>query len=516
MRDGIRLATDVYLPEADRSPAVLVRLPYDKNSRYVFMETVAKRLTARGYTLVVQDVRGKYRSEGEPLGPLNEVRDGYDTIDWVSKQPWCDGRVGMFGDSYYGFTQWAAVSANHPALRAIVPRVTSMRIPLFDHLEHGTVTDLPWLQFVTYIAQCWTGKHIHDAAFDWDRLPLTDVYEQFFREVGERSSWYDLMVPRVLPVPVYPEGHPSDARPVPALHCVGWFDNVATYSMRDYLALTAKPGWAPLQYLYADSTDHENFHLDNVPIRPEDNHDSNDDALDRMMVKYLGPAIDFFDVFLAEKSEPSTLPRVRWHLGHVGYRDAASWPPPQAKPQTLHLGTDELLTEAPDAAEIVTWNYDPQNLPKSTIGDSFAFILEYPDEAVAAEHPDVVCFDGPVADAPIDLAGSVDLYVRVSSTAPTTDVFAKLCDRTPSGEIRQIVRGQGLLTTPGPDGLARIELGHTGYRLRPGHRLHLQISSSDYPEFPPNSGSDADRWTAIDRRPSVQTLHAGHLVVHTL
>lgn len=133
MRDGVRLATDVYLPAAGSPvPAVLVRLPYDKNSRYVFMAQVARRLTARGYALVVQDVRGKYRSEGEPLGPVSEVRDGYDTIDWVSRQVWCTGRVGTFGDSYYGFTQWAALSAQHPALRAMVPRVTSTDISQFN------------------------------------------------------------------------------------------------------------------------------------------------------------------------------------------------------------------------------------------------------------------------------------------------------------------------------------------------------------------------------------------------
>ena len=126
MRDGIRLATDVYLPD-DPAPveAVLVRLPYDKNSRYVFFRWVAEIFTQRGYAMVVQDVRGKFRSEGETLGFVREANDGYDTIDWIIAQPWSNGIVGMFGDSYYGFTQWAAVSSGHRALRAIVPRVTT-------------------------------------------------------------------------------------------------------------------------------------------------------------------------------------------------------------------------------------------------------------------------------------------------------------------------------------------------------------------------------------------------------
>ena len=125
-RDGIRLATDIYLPDAPGAmPAVLVRLPYDKCGRYTFMPSIAPLFTERGYAFVVQDVRGKFRSEGDTIAFDHEIEDGYDTIDWIVAQPWCDGNVGMWGDSYYGFTQWAAVASGHPALKAIVPRVTS-------------------------------------------------------------------------------------------------------------------------------------------------------------------------------------------------------------------------------------------------------------------------------------------------------------------------------------------------------------------------------------------------------
>ena len=126
MRDGVHLATDVYLPEgAGPFPAVLVRLPYDKNGRYCWMPVPRSAIfIARGYAFVPQDVRGKFRSEGEPIAFVNEVPDGYDTIEWIARQPWSNGDVGMWGDSYYGFTQWAAVACGHPALKAIVPRVT--------------------------------------------------------------------------------------------------------------------------------------------------------------------------------------------------------------------------------------------------------------------------------------------------------------------------------------------------------------------------------------------------------
>ncbi len=130
MRDGVRLATDVYLPTGARGPmpAVLVRLPYDKSGHFSFMPQVAPFFTERGYACVVQDVRGKARSEGETFAFTHEVADGGDTLEWISQRPWSDGAIGMFGDSYYGFTQWAAIASGHPALRAIVPRMTSTEI----------------------------------------------------------------------------------------------------------------------------------------------------------------------------------------------------------------------------------------------------------------------------------------------------------------------------------------------------------------------------------------------------
>ena len=106
MRDGVELATDVYLPEgAGPFPAVLVRLPYDKNGRYCWMPFIARHFIGRGYAFLPQDVRGKFRSGGDPLAFVNEVPDGYDTIEWITSQPWSNGDVGMWGDSYYGFVQ---------------------------------------------------------------------------------------------------------------------------------------------------------------------------------------------------------------------------------------------------------------------------------------------------------------------------------------------------------------------------------------------------------------------------
>ena len=100
MRDGVELATDVYLPSGEGPfEVVLARLPYDKNSRYMFIEGLAPHFTNRGYAFVVQDVRGKFRSGGETIGLIGEADDGYDSVEWITQQPWSNGSVALWGDS---------------------------------------------------------------------------------------------------------------------------------------------------------------------------------------------------------------------------------------------------------------------------------------------------------------------------------------------------------------------------------------------------------------------------------
>jgi uncharacterized protein len=522
MRDGVHLATDVYLPDGNEpTQCILVRLCYDKDGRYTFMPTLAPRVTERGYAFVVQDVRGKFRSEGSTTAFVHEVRDGYDTLDWIIRQPWSDGKVGMFGDSYYGFTQWAAVSSGHPALRAIVPRVTTAHLGMIrrdrDRSRRGDVEDVEWLVSANYLSHYWLDNLIHDYEIDFSVRPLIRAFDQAFERLGARSASFDMEIPRRLPVPVYHDGHPFEARPIPVLHAVGWFDNLAIPHMRDYTELQARPGWALTQYLTADSTDHENYHLSLVPIDETTDHDTNDEALQRMLGIYLDPALDFFDVFLKEARSPDTVPRVRWHLGHVGYRESDTWPPAGAVEHRLYLtsladaagtgGRAGKLTEKPSAAaERVEWTYEPSDLVPSVVENSFAFLHTYPDEAEVGSRPDVLVFDGEVLEAPLDLTGPVDLFVRVGSDCPTTDVFARLLDVAPDGAAHLVLRGQAHLLAPSEDTLVRIELGHTGYRMRAGHRLRLHLTSSDFPEFVPHPGSDEDPWLATEFRSSRQAL----------
>jgi len=517
MRDGVRLATDVYLPgdtAAGPWPVILVRLPYDKDGRYTFMPQLAAHVKRRDYAFVVQDVRGKFRSEGETLPFVHEVEDGYDTLEWLSAQPWA-GPIGMFGDSYYGFTQWAAVASGHPALRAIVPRVTAA--DLGSWLEDGVEP----LYGAQYLAECWTGPLMHLWPIDWSHRPLAEVFDAGFDAIGERSPGFDRLLESGAggSDPYAPGAHPFDKLSIPVLHCVGWFDNISPQHMVDYARLAADPHLGRLQYLIADATDHENYQLADVPVPERLDHDVNDAALERMIPSYLGPALDFFDAVLAGRSDAAALPRVRWRLGADEWRESSAWPPPDSREVQLFLADgaaatrDELggsLSADAPAASASEWVHDPRDLVPSTVVDPFAFLHEYPDERTVEGRPDVLTFTGDPLAEPLDLAGPVNARLQVSTSAPSMHLHVKLVDVFPDGRALMLLRGQATVAAAGTEPVeADVHLSHTGYRLEAGHRLRVHVASSDFPLYLPHPGTSESAWTATETAPNRQTLHCG-------
>ncbi|WP_308368689.1 CocE/NonD family hydrolase [Streptomyces sp. ISL-36] len=300
------------------------------------------------------------------------------------------------------------------------------------------------------------------------------------------------------------------------LHCVGWFDNLGIAHMRDYTELAKRPGWAAVQYLVADTIDHENYFLEDAPASAATDHLAAGAALERMLDFYTGPAIEFFDVFLKGTAQPHSLPRVRWKLGHDGWRTSDAWPPPEATATELYLAEPSAATGpvpggalAPHPAEgteSAQWRYDPDDLVPSAATDTFLQLRDHVDERRTLDRDDVLVFTSHTSDRPLDLAGPVHTVLHVESTAPTFDVFVRLLDLAPDGTARLIVRGCAQADAPGE---VEIALGHTGYRLRPGHRLALMIAGSDFPNHLPNSGSLESPWLTTAPKASRQKLRTG-------
>ena len=524
MRDGVRLATDVYLPggSTEPGPVILTRLPYDKNGSYTFMPLVAEYFMRHGYRMVVQDVRGKFRSEGETLLFVNEADDGYDTIEWITRQPWSDGIVGMWGDSYYGFTQWAAVSAGHQALRAIVPRVTGTRLGELAQDIPGTRTrEVEAGVHRMYPLTMFHERDIVHWEMDWTSLPYHDTVERFFAAAGSRSPSYDLWYPHPVRLRRFRNGSPFAAPAVPVLMTVGLWDNCAHWQWADHEEIARHPHWALGEYLLIEAIDHENNSFFEQPwLDPSAASPSQDDHV-AMLPRYLRPAVEFFDVFLRGQGSPASIPKVRWQLagGAPGFQAGESWPPSGTVTLTLWpSGADlaagsapggSLSTDASGVAETVSWKHDPASPVPSPMPDSFAFLAYCPDERNAADRADVLVFTAAPSAEPLDLTGPVRLTARVRSDGPEMDLFARLLDVAPDGSARLIARGQLTVLAAGYGEDVEVSLGQLGYRLHPGHALRLTLASSDAPEFVPYWGTGENRWSQASIVVNTQQVELG-------
>ncbi|GAA1056247.1 acyl esterase [Agromyces luteolus] len=522
MRDGVRLATDVYLPGAPGTPetgagdTILIRLPYDKSGEYTFIPLIAEYFTARGYRVVAQDVRGKFRSEGDALLFVNEVDDGYDTIEWITHQPWSNGRVAMWGDSYYGYTQWAAVASQHPALKAIAPRVTGTQLGEPVRPRPGERTrPVEWA--ITYLYPV-TYFHSRDAYFwelDATERPYSAQVERVLDELGSRSISYDQWYPRAVHLPRFPVASPFDARPVPTLHTIGWWDNCAPLSWADVAEIEQRPSWALNHFLRIESMDHEAYYLDDAE---EDRvEERTEDQLRAELPRMLEPALEFFEVFVRGNGSAGDIPRVSWNLaGTEGMRADAAWPPPGARTRSWYAapgtggdGRGRLEPDAPTTETTVEWTHDPADPVPSSVPNAFAFLLHRPDEAPIGARDDVLVFDAEPATDDLDLTGPVRVAARVASDGPVMDVFVRLLDVAPDGTALRIARGQVQVTDATAPADVDIDLGQLGYRLCAGHRLRVHVSSSDSPEFIAQPGTGEEPWGARETVPNRQRLLLG-------
>lgn len=514
--DGVLLATDVYLPgapdQADRTPGdtVLIRLPYDKSGVYCFIPLVAEYFMKHGYRVVAQDVRGKFRSGGDALLFVNEVDDGHASIEWIIRQPWSNGRVAMWGDSYYGYTQWAAAASGHPALKAISPRFTGTMLgePVrrdtaerVRRVEWGVTYVYPLTQFFENDMVLWEP--------DWSRRDFAAQAEEFMAQAGHRGLSYDQWYPRPVHLRRFPEGNPFAGRSVPVLHTIGWWDNCAPLAWDDVARIKVHPNWDAHHYMRIEPMDHESFEL--LDAAEDRVAERSDEQIRALLPRALDPTLAFFDVFVRGNGSPADLPRVSWNLaGTTGMVHSASWPPAGAHAIELFAtDTNQLSPVRPEAESSVQWVHDPDDLVPSSAPDAFSYLLYKPDEAPLGEREDVVRFETSALLADTDLAGPVMARARVSSDGPVMDVFVRVLDVAPDGTALRIARGQLQLHDAERTETLHIDLGHVGYRLRAGHRLRVHLSSSDYPEFLPQPGTGVDPWTWGETRPNTQSIVVG-------
>jgi hypothetical protein len=311
---------------------------------------------------------------------------------------------------------------------------------------------------------------------------------------------------------LYGTRDPAASLRIPALHWGGWWDVFQRGQVADFL--TASAAGIGGQHLLMDSADHFDDPLvaDGEPVF---DIEEDDEALARYLPGSLAPTLAFFDRHL-RGLDPGPMPTVRWHLANEGWREADRWPPPRARDLLLHLvggGRASASVEggglapSPDAtATDVRWIHEPASPVPDLILDGWRPLLGLPDEREVEARDDVLTFTSEPAPEALDLAGPVRLRAAQGLHGPSAHLAAKLVDVFPSGRARRIL--QGIACVP-PAGAVTIDLGHAGYRLRPGHRLRLEIAASDFPRYLLDPGAGEDPWTATRTSPTERSIHLG-------
>jgi putative CocE/NonD family hydrolase len=526
MRDGVRLATDLYLPERSSvHGSVLIRGPYDKNSRYQGIADMAEVFNDRGLVVVSQDVRGKFRSEGVTEPYATDVEDAFDSIEWIVSQSWSNGSVGLFGVSYLGYTVWAGIASGHPAIKGAVPQGTAIDLGNI-HIASLWRQEPPWGISADDLVQIWADNEMYYVSIDYSVAPLTEALDEATAAIGVRPSALDDLLRRSKTGEVvnpYGSRHPYWTTNVPILHWGNWFDvGLGPSSIRDFVRLRTIPGRRDLHYLRAESADHGGVRLEDVPYAEDADPLVNDDTHKEVKQRQAVDAADFLRPLLnGQGSLPGPAERVRWHTGHAGWRTADDWPPhgvvpcfwflsnARAAPDAADRGT--LATKPATAQSVVAWKHDAADpVPSSVTPDEWwTFLAAYPDERDLIKRPDVLTFTSEPFQLPIDLCGRPLVRVRASTSGPSMHLFAKLLDVHPDGAARPISHGRVLLFDPDLDRLAQIDLDPTAYRVRAGHRLRLHISSSEHPIFLRHPGTDDNPWYAERLVANRQQLRIG-------
>jgi len=511
MRDRVRLATDVYLPDAvaGRLPTVLVRTPYDKGADFTFLPRLARVFNERGYAFVAQDVRGKARSEGPQEPFQHEVADGYDTIDWLTRQTWSDGTVGMFGDSYLGFTSLAGAVGGHPGLRAIVPRMMGTeRVSGYGPLS---------LLVVEWAGLYWAGNQHASYEIDWTVRPLSDV---ILHSAGSNVRAVDQLVaihqwgPERAKEFMYGTDNPLGAIKIPTLHWTGYWDVLASVTINDYLQLQAGKTHPENHHLRLEAIDHEFYPVGYEGTPPGLGEPIPDDVLDELVPRYTDAALRFFDRHL--RGDEVAIPTVEFEVAYSGNETSPQWPPNSSQARLLYFaalarapaGSGGRLTEVPTTASSVSWIHDPDDPVPNLVGNQWSILAEWPDERAIESREDVLTFTTDPLPEPLRLIGRVHARINLSWEGPGTHIIVKLMDVDETGASRRLLLGARQLSVQSGSESVEIDLGHIGYRVAAGHRLRVQIASSCFPLYAPHPGTSNDPWRAAQVAARTQSLFA--------
>ncbi|MFA4084030.1 CocE/NonD family hydrolase [Mycobacteroides salmoniphilum] len=546
MRDGTILRADVYRPKLkDPVPVILMRTQYGKSSAQVKPSRFRTPdwFASHCYLVVVQDVRGQGASDGIFTEFGNDGNDGYDTVEWAARLPGSTGKVGMYGSSYVGATQWLAATTTPPHLTTIVPSNTAS-----DYYDGWTYEGgafrlgfvLPWA--IETIATTAAKNRGDDA-----------TVEQLEAADKERERWLNFLPYQDLP-PMQP-GNPHVAPwyfewirhatrddywkrwsirdryenvKVPVLHFEGWYDAFLRGGLENFAGMSTRGGSPEArrhQRIVIGPWDHLAWGRETSSPSP--------------LLKGLGAGasspvnelqLAWFDHFLkgTDNGVAAESPRVDYYLmGANRWKSAPSWPLPQTNWTVYHLSgpgakhdgrlsNSTSLHDPPD-----TYLYDPAHPVPSAGGHSCCAADSAPegryDQSTVEQRPDVLTYTSEPLTSNIEVTGPISVDLWASSSAPDTDFTAKLVVVQSDGAAVNL--NNGVVRTSLAQSLSelrpiaaaqphryRIDVWPVSYQFRAGERIRLEISSSDFPQYAPNPNTGAPFGQNAELHTATQTI----------
>jgi hypothetical protein len=513
LRDGVTLIADVYRPEGDgRHPVLLTRTPYDRHGGL----EAGPALASHGYVVVMQDVRGRYGSEGVFYPFRNEAADGYDTVEWAAALPNSNGKVGMFGGSYVGATQMLAAGATPPHLVAIHPVVTAS-----DYYEGWTYQGGALMQWFT---SSWATGLAEDtlqrraaeraAAPAWvETLPVESYRLLDPPPVSELAPYYRDWLAHETADDYWRAVRVKDRygdMSVKALHQGGWHDIFSRGSIENYVGLRAsaatpeaRAGQRLLVGPWGHTATLAEGQVGDVKFGDAVRLDGN-----AVLLKWADWALK------GVANEYATGAPVRiFVMGENVWRDEQDFPLARARSTRYYLrsakgansvaGDGRLATDPPRKERPDRFEYDPAN-PVRTVGGRLCCGVVQPpyhpgpyDQRPNESRPDVLVYStGPLAKD-LEVTGFITAEVWAASSAVDTDFTAMLVDVDPSGYARYLADGilraryrasreRAEPLQPGRVEKYAIDLGATANVFKAGHQLRLYVSSSNFPRFDRN------------------------------
>jgi len=550
MRDGVRLSTDVFFPVGleGRVPVILIRTPYDKRQfRSGWIHEIVRGFVGQGYAVAVQDKRGRFESEGIYTLAVKEDVDGYDTVDWLAKQPWSTGRIGTYGCSDLGDAQVWMAPTRHPALKAMIPQASGSVLGSADNVyRYFGIYNGGALQLAAGVgwmigngSKVYWGPpdHLSDEEFReladlfdtgpvnapevdvgellWE-LPVVDALRRAKRPFTdwEKVVSTDLADPWWDQFPYYKGDEVID---VPTLFVNSWHDFGVNETMWEYnyfqdnaVSETARDN----QFVIISPTTHCRSEFMTAPtvIGERDLGDARFD--------FWSLYIAWYDYWLkGEDNGVTDMPHVQYYLmGKNQWRSAADWPIPGTRFTRYYLhsgggansldGDGTLSTKAPKREPADRITYDPAS-PVPSLSGSYGMEEGFYDQRPVEMRHDVLVYTSEPLERGMEMTGPITATLWVSSSAKDTDFTAKLVDVHPDGTAFYLQ--EGLLRARYREGFAKqvfmekgevyeieVVLDATSNYFPAGHRIRLEVSSSNFPRFDRNLNTGGANWNETE------------------